>query len=287
VTRSWSRRDEHLLRSIYPWLPISEVAETLERTEKGVRSRAKVLGVKRVRENYRKWTRREEKILRVQYPDVFTEKIAKLLRRPIFVIYQHAAKLGLEKSAAYIAAKKKVEAERLTRAGVAHRYPKGHPPANKGLRRPGYAPGRMASTQFKKGQQPHNTMPLWSFRWYCGGSDNTPGYMLVKTGKPGPKPLSGWEFVHKLVWEHANGPIPPGHRIWWKNRNHADCSLSNLELLSDVEHMRRTTVHNLPKPLVEVIQLTGALKRKIRTAERKLHGAELDRGSSQSSVRSA
>jgi hypothetical protein len=277
--KAWTRRDEHLLRSIYPWLPISEVAEVLERTEKAVRSRAKIIHVRRHHANYRKWTAGEEKILRSQYPDVQTWKIAKRLRRRIFVVYQHAAKLGLQKSPAYIAAKKKLEAERLQASGVAHRYPKGHVPANKGTRRPGWAPGRMASTQFKKGQTPRNTMPMWSFRW-CDG------YLMLKTGKPGPKPTTGWEYVHKLIWEHANGSLPDWRvaRLWWKDGDHGNCSLSNLELVSAAEHMRRTTIHNLPKPIVEAMLLTGALKRKIRNLERKRDAAEFDRGSPQSSV---
>jgi hypothetical protein len=43
-----------------------------------------------------------------------------------------------------------------------------------------------------------------------------------------------------------------------------NCALENLELLSGKEHMSRTTIHNLPKPLAEVIRLKGALKRQIR-----------------------
>lgn len=170
-------------------------------------------------------------------------------------------------------------------------FPKGHVPANKGTRRPGWHAGRMRETQFRKGQQPHNTLPLWSFRWVNCGSGNGRGdgvaYMMLKTGKPGPKPYGGWEWVHKLVWEQAHGPIPAGHRIWWKDGDHSNNSLSNLELVADRDHMARTTVHNLPAPLPELIQLAGALKRKIRNREEKLNGQEHLAGSQGSSVRNA
>lgn len=73
-----------------------------------------------------------------------------------------------------------------------------------------------------------------------------------------------WEFVHKRVWEDAHGPIPKGHRIWWKDRNHSNCALENLELLSDKEHMKRTTIHNWPPDLKHAIMMAGALRRKIR-----------------------
>ena len=56
--------------------------------------------------------------------------------------------------------------------------------------------------------------------------------------------------------------------FWWKDRNHENCALENLELLTDKEHMRRTTVHNLPAELKDTIMLAGRLKRRIRRRER-------------------
>ncbi|MGB2633890.1 MAG: HNH endonuclease signature motif containing protein [Candidatus Acidiferrum sp.] len=125
--------------------------------------------------------------------------------------------------------------------------------------------GRMRETQFKKGQRSQNYLPVGTIK------ANWDGYLRIKVSDI---PHNGagahdknWEFVHKRVWEAAHGPIPKGHRIWWKDGNHENCALENLELLSDKEHMARTTVHTLPKDLVEVIQLKGALKRRIRRIE--------------------
>jgi hypothetical protein len=73
-----------------------------------------------------------------------------------------------------------------------------------------------------------------------------------------------WEFVHRRVWEAAYGPIAPGHRIWWRDKDHTNNKLENLELLTDKEHMRRTTIHNLPPELKDTIQLAGRVKRAIR-----------------------
>ena len=124
----------------------------------------------------------------------------------------------------------------------------------------------MASTQFKKGQPCRNAMPMFSFRW-CDG------YLVLKTGAPTPKPITGWEYVHKLVWEQANGPLPDWRlaRIWWKDGDHGNCSLSNLELVTAGEHMRRTTIHNLPLELKSTILQAGVLKRRIREYE-EAHG---------------
>lgn len=218
------------------------------------------------------WTKRDDKLLRSIYPWLPTPEVARALNRSVCSVYGRVQLLRIEKSKPYLAEKKRKERERLRTSGIAHRYPKGHVPANKGLRRPGYAPGRMASTQFRKGQAPRNTMPLWSFRM-CDG------YLMLKTGKPGPKPTSGWEYVHKLIWEHWNGPLPDWRkaRIWWKDGDHLNNSLSNLELVAGADHVARTTVHNLPKELAQVIQLRGALNRRIRRMQREKH----DSGSSQ------
>ena len=92
-----------------------------------------------------------------------------------------------------------IRGHRDTNVGAAFRFKPGQVPANKGLRRPGWAPGRMAATQFKKGQSPGNTMPLWTFRWVTDGKGRQ--YLMLKTGKPGPKPWNGWEWVHRMIWE--------------------------------------------------------------------------------------
>ena len=263
--RPWTKADERKLRSLYPTTPVSELVTIFpERTEKAIKSRAKVLGARKaIGHGGRKiWTRRDDHFLRSTYPHLSTPDIAVALELPLHTVFARADKLGLTKSAAYQAERRARDIQRVTAVGVAHRFPKGHPPANKGLRRPGWYVGRMRETQFKKGQPPINTMPLWTFRF-------ADGYLMLKTGKVHAPPNSGWEYVHKLIWEQANGRLPDRRvtRIWWKDGDHGNCSLSNLELVPGKEHVARTTVHNLPKELADVIQLTGALQRKINAHE--------------------
>lgn len=40
--------------------------------------------------------------------------------------------------------------------------------------------------------------------------------------------------------------------------------LENIELITNAELMKRNTIHNLPEELVDVIRLTGRVKRKIK-----------------------
>lgn len=232
--------------------------------------------------NRRPFSRNEDRILRKMFADHRSAAIATLLGRSVNSVSNRAHKLGLRKSDAHLRKTLRECGLQVRDAGKSHRFPKDHVPMNKGVRRPGWHSGRMRETQFKKGQTPRNTMPMWSFR-FCDG------YLMLKTGAPTPKPTTGWEYVHKLIWERWNGPLPHWReaRIWWKDGDHGNCSLPNLELVKSSDHIARTTVHNLPAPLPQLIQLAGALKRKIRNQEKKLNGQEHLAGSARSSVRDA
>jgi len=52
--------------------------------------------------------------------------------------------------------------------------------------------------------------------------------------------------------------------VIFRNADHADIRLENLELITRRELMLRNSVHNLPKPLAQAVQLLGALNRQIR-----------------------
>lgn len=45
-------------------------------------------------------------------------------------------------------------------------------------------------------------------------------------------------LMHRDVWEHHNGKIPPDHDIHHKNHDKTDNRIGNLELLTKSEHAR-------------------------------------------------
>ena len=70
------------------------------------------------------------------------------------------------------------------------------------------------------------------------------------------------------MWEAINGPVPKGMFVVFKDRNKANITLDNLELIDRHEHMRRNTVHNLPEELREVLHIKKSITRKINQLEK-------------------
>lgn len=225
----------------------------------------------------RRWSAEEDALLRAHYPDTPTAELARRLGRSVTTTYQHANKLGLVKSAAYLASPAACRLRRGGDIGAAHRYPKGHVPANKGLRRPGWAPGQMASTQFVKGQAGWNWKPV-------GYERLIDGYRWTKVSDLRRVAWTvNWRPTHVLTWEAAHGPVPAGHVVVFRSRDKSDVGIKNLELIAREDLMRRNSVHNLPAPLPQTIQLLGALNRKINRSARAHE--EQDRRPQESPVR--
>jgi hypothetical protein len=142
-------------------------------------------------------------------------------------------------------------------------------PANKGLRRPGFAPGDMARTQFKKGNVSANWMPVGSYRI------NGDAFVERKfADAPGPY-KNRWIPVHREIWIGAHGPVPKGYVIAFKpgtkTTDPERISLEVLECITLAENCRRNSVHNLPQPLVDVCRLRARLTRAINKRSKEDH----------------
>jgi hypothetical protein len=114
--------------------------------------------------------------------------------------------------------------------GLGYRFPKGHVPANKGKKGISY-PG-METTQFKKGNRPHNYMPVGSER--VNGDD----YVDVKIADP-----NKWRGKHILVWETANGPVPKGYVVIFGDGDKRNFKPDNLILVSRKQLVRLNKHH--------------------------------------------
>ena len=212
--------------------------------------------------NGKPWTDAQLWRLIALHADISNKVLARRLGHSYASVCGMATNLGLKKSPEYLSS---IPARTgMLQAGREYRFPKGHVPNNKGLRRPGWFRGRMRETQFKKGHFPFNRDP----EFYVIGAlrVNTDGYIDMRVRfASGSK---GWRALHRILWGDAHGPVPAGHIVSFKDGDRLNVELRNLKLISLADNMRRNTLHNLPKPLVSTIQLLGALKRTLNRRRR-------------------
>lgn len=138
------------------------------------------------------------------------------------------------------------------------RFAKGTVPPNKGLRRPGYAPGKMGSTQFKAGPRPDMRLPIGHERV------DKDGYILVKVDMINPHTgIQGYyQHKHRVIWEAANGQIPANHVLTFIDDDTSNCVLDNLELITRSELCRRNKMQykQAPPELRDTIKLVAKLQ---------------------------
>jgi hypothetical protein len=219
------------------------------------------------------WSARELDLLRRLYADHPTAELANMLQRSLRGTYQAARILGLHKSDKYLASPAARRVRCGEHRGLATQFKPGQVPANKGLRRPGWAPGRMAETQFKPGERSgmaeKNWCPVGTIR------GDREGYLRIKIreGQKGEAYGFGntkiWPLLNRRVWEQHHGPVPSGHIVVFKDKDRSNVAIENLDLISRTELMARNSVHRLPKELADIIQLSGALKGKLRRINEK------------------
>lgn len=210
----------------------------------------------------RVWTDADDAIIRARYPDEQAVKLLPALPgRSLGSVHRRARTLGVEKSEAFKASPDACRLRRGDNVGARTRFQPGQAPANKGTRRPGYGPGRMKETQFKKGG-----VTKWK---PIGATRLVDGYLYRKVSDIRYVPWTrNWRAEHCLIWEAAHGPVPKKHNVYFLDGDRTHVTLDNLGCMSRADWMMKHTVHNLPKPIVEVVQLLGALKRKINGKER-------------------
>ena len=79
------------------------------------------------------------------------------------------------------------------------------------------------------------------------------------------KTETGWVPLHHYNWILEHGIIPEGEVIIFKDGDYKNCDINNLELITQVAHMKNNSIHTLyPVALVNAIFTLGILKRKIK-----------------------
>lgn len=218
------------------------------------------------------WTPEQESTLRARYPHEKTANLVSIIGKSIGKIYQKAAALGLKKTAAYLASPDACRLRRGDSVGAAYRFKKGQLAFNKGVKGISY-PG-MEATQFKKGVRQGVAVKL--YQPIGAERISKDGYLQRKINDDMPLQRR-WRAVHIVVWEEANGLLPKGHAIVFKDGNKRNFAIDNLELVTRAELMRRNSYHNnYPKEVAQLIQLRGAVQRQINKRSKQDGSATTD-----------
>ena len=192
--------------------------------------------------NGKPWSPEDLAALAKVYPDTDNATLARIFRRSEDSIKNQASKFGWYKTPEYVARVK---------PGC---FKPGHKPWNKGTH---YSAPGTERTRFKKGRVPSNWKPIGTERV------TKDGYLERKLSDTGYPPRD-WVPVSHIEWEKHNGrPVPEGHAVVFRDGNDRNFAPANLELISRADLMRRNHYLNLPEPLPQIIQLRGALTRKI------------------------
>jgi len=206
----------------------------------------------------RPWTPAEDAIIRERYPDLTAAEVADLIKRSVKAVYTHANELGVHKQPEWIADRARRRSLDPNHGGRASRFTPGQPPWNKGM--PYDAGGRSKETRFRPGQRQGRALALWQ---PIGALRiNADGYLQRKINDDKPY-YKRWRAEHLLVWEAANGPLPAGHAIVFKDGDRFNFAIDNLECIPRRELMKRNTVHRHGHEIAALTQLRGALKRQI------------------------
>lgn len=203
--------------------------------------------------------------IREHYATMTVHEIAKERSMSKTTVSAVAHAHGLRKTREWIAERARLRSSDPNHGGRATRFQKGRTPFQKGKKIEEWmSPEGIANssrTRFKKGRPSLNHRPVGSERV------NVDGYIEVKIAEP-----NKWRQKQRVVWEEAYGPVPAGSMVSFIDGNKQNCELSNLMVMTRADNLRRTSLHNYPAEVREIIHMRAVLKRHINTQKRKRDG---------------
>ena len=210
--------------------------------------------------------------LRELYPHKRTADIAELLGIDLQLVYRRASLLGLRKSEAFAASDKSGRIFKGGTLGQITQFVPGQKPWNTGTHY--VAGGRSAETRFKKGEMSgaaqRNYVPIGTLRI------SKDGYLERKmTDDQSLYPARRWTFVHRIVWEQSNGPIPAGHMVVFRKGQFTNdvelLTADRLDCISRAENAHRNSIWRNDPELAKLFQLKGAITRQVNRIKETQH----------------
>ena len=203
------------------------------------------------------FTEKHLEIIRKVYADTPNKVIATMIPHSATSISKKANTMGLKKTKEYIRENGRAVAVAQWNKLIEHNlqlssnFKKGHVPWCKGQKLSSEHIAKLTGV-FKKGQTPHNTLPIGSIR-------NINNYVEIKYKN------HKWMALARYNWEQVHGPIPKDMCVFKLDGDRYNDDISNLCLVSrkDLAMFNRNHAKLTPE-LKEVQILINQIKQKVK-----------------------
>ena len=203
------------------------------------------------------FTEEELEIIRKLYPNTPNKVIATWMPHSATSISKKANTMGLKKSKEHIRENGRAIAIAQWNKLIEHNlqlksnFKKGHVPWCKGQKLSSEHIAKLTGV-FKKGQTPHNTLPIGSIR-------NINNYNEIKYAN------HKWMAVARYNWEQVHGPVPGDMCVFKIDGDKYNDDISNLCLVSRKDLAKLNRNHaKVPQELREVQILINQIKQKVK-----------------------
>ena len=202
----------------------------------------------------KRFTPKEDKFIKENYLKLSIPKLSKKLNRAVGSVYGRIKLLGLSIPREIIKqrCKEAAKAQKYNKG----RFKKGHKTWNAGTK----GLTKRNKTTFKKGQKSWNIKPVGTISIR---KDKRSGlaYKYIKIAD------NKWKLFHREIYRQHFGTIPPRTKITFRDGNSMNCTISNLEAISNNEAMNRNTIHRYPPELKTAIKRINKLNNQIKNYE--------------------
>lgn len=150
-------------------------------------------------------------------------------------------------------------------SGLTGRFKKGNVPANKGKKMSKETYEKAKATMFKKGDMPHNTRAVGTVE------KRADTYWWKKISEDKVPARRNWKQIHRIMWEEANGPVPEGHVIIFKDGDTDHLDLDNLMMVTMQERLIMARYGLFVKDYPELTESGAILAKLMNIINQKKH----------------